>query len=198
LGMYIMGLTWTLPNIAFATLTAVFLTVGYSFIGAAWLIWKTENQLQRSAIRWEKGGIWGLVLGIVAISAATPFVSTRIFDKWFSLPEIFYLAPLPILSGALVAFVWWQLSRLPLQNDRWSWTPFATAIALFSLAYGGMAYSFYPYIVPEKITIYDAASAPESLFIILIGTLFVLPAILGYTMLSYYIFRGKATALRYD
>ena len=198
LGMYIMGLTWTLPNIAFATLTAVFLTVGYSFIGAAWLIWKTENQLQRSAIRWAKGGIWGLVLGIVAISAATPFVSTRIFDKWFSLPEIFYLAPLPILSGALVAFVWWQLSRLPLQNDRWSWTPFAAAIALFSLAYGGMAYSFYPYIVPEKITIYDAASAPESLFIILIGTLFVLPAILGYTMLSYYIFRGKATALRYD
>ena len=198
LGMYIMGLTWTLPNIAFATLTAVFLTVGYSFIGAAWLIWKTENQLQRSAIRWAKGGIWGLVLGIVAISAATPFVSTRIFDKWFSLPEIFYLAPLPILSGALVAFVWWQLSRLPLQNDRWSWTPFAVAIALFSLAYGGMAYSFYPYIVPEKITIYDAASAPESLFIILIGTLFVLPAILGYTMLSYYIFRGKATALRYD
>jgi cytochrome d ubiquinol oxidase subunit II len=198
LGMYIMGLTWTLPNIAFATLTAVFLTVGYSFIGAAWLIWKTENQLQRRAIRWAKGGIWGLVLGIVAISAATPFVSTRIFDKWFSLPEIFYLAPLPILSGALVAFVWWQLSRLPLQNDRWSWTPFAAAIALFSLAYGGMAYSFYPYIVPEKITIYDAASAPESLFIILIGTLFVLPAILGYTMLSYYIFRGKATALRYD
>ena len=198
LGMYIMGLTWTLPNIAFATLTAVFLTVGYSFIGAAWLIWKTEDQLQRRAIRWAKGGIWGLVLGIVAISAATPFVSTRIFDKWFSLPEIFYLAPLPILSGALVAFVWWQLSRLPLQNDRWSWTPFAAAIALFSLAYGGMAYSFYPYIVPEKITIYDAASAPESLFIILIGTLFVLPAILGYTMLSYYIFRGKATALRYD
>jgi cytochrome d ubiquinol oxidase subunit II len=198
LGMYIMGLTWTLPNIAFATLTAVFLTVGYSFIGAAWLIWKTEDQLQRRAIRWAKGGIWGLVIGIVAISVATPFVSTRIFDKWFSLPEIFYLAPLPILSGALVAFVWWQLSRLPLQNDRWSWTPFAAAIALFSLAYGGMAYSFYPYIVPEKITIYDAASAPESLFIILIGTLFVLPVILGYTMLSYYIFRGKATALRYD
>ena len=198
LGMYIMGLTWTLPNVIFATLTAVFLTVGYSFIGAAWLIWKTEDQLQRRAISWAKGGIWGLVLGIVAISVATPFVSTRIFDKWFSLPEIFYLAPLPVLSGALVVFVWWQLSRLPLQNDRWSWTPFAAAIALFSLAYGGMAYSFYPYIVPEKITIYDAASAPESLFIILIGTLFVLPAILGYTMLSYYIFRGKATALRYD
>ena len=62
-GMYIMGLTWTLPNVIFALLTAVFLTVGYSFIGAAWLISKTDGQLQRHAIRWAKGGIWGLILG---------------------------------------------------------------------------------------------------------------------------------------
>ncbi|MEH6646632.1 cytochrome d ubiquinol oxidase subunit II [Sulfitobacter sp.] len=198
LGMYIMGLTWTLPHVAFALLTAVFLTVGYSFIGAAWLIWKTEGRLQLHSLRWAKGGIWGLVLGIGAISLATPFVSTRIFDRWFSWPEFAYLSALPIVSGALVLFLWWQLARLPLAEDRWSWTPFAAATALFTLAYGGMAYSFYPYVVPEKITIYDAASAPESLFIILIGTLFVLPAILGYTVLSYYIFRGKTTALRYD
>lgn len=198
LGMYIMGLTWTLPHVGFALLTAVFLTVGYSFIGAAWLIWKTEGALQKRSIRWAKGGIWGLVLGIIAISMVTPFVSVRIFDKWFSWPEMLYLSPLPVLSVALVAFLWWKLARLPLAHDRWAWTPFAAAIALFTLAYGGMAYSFYPYVVPEKITIYDAASAPESLFIILLGTLFVLPAILGYTVLSYYIFRGKATDLRYD
>ena len=198
LGMYIMGLTWTLTNVIFALLTAVFLTVGYSFIGAAWLISKTDGQLQRHAIRWAKGGIWGLILGIGSISLATPFVSTRIFDKWFSWPEALYLAPMPILSAALVVFLWWQLGRMPLTNDRWAWTPFAAAIGLFTLAFSGMAYSFYPYVVPEKITIYEAASAPESLFIILIGTLFVVPAILGYTVLSYYIFRGKATALRYD
>lgn len=198
LGMYIMGLTWTLPHVAFALLTAVFLTVGYSFIGAAWLIWKTEHDLQVRAISWAKGGIWGLILGIAAVSIATPFVSTRIFDKWFIWPEFAYLSLLPIVSGALVVFLWWKLARLPLTSDRWSWTPFAAATALFALAYVGMAYSFYPYIVPERITIYEAASAPESLFIILIGTLFVLPAILGYSILSYYIFRGKATDLRYD
>ncbi len=198
LGMYIMGLTWTLAHVAFALLTAVFLTVGYSFIGAAWLIWKAEGTLQKRAIGWAKGGIWGLVLGIGAISLATPFVSTRIFDKWFSFPSFVYLSPLPIISALLVAFLWWQLARLPLKNDRWSWTPFAAAMALFTLAFFGMAYSFYPYVVPEKITIYEAAAAPESLFIILLGTIFVLPAILGYTVLSYYIFRGKATELRYD
>jgi len=198
LGMYIMGLTWSLAHIAFAVLTAVFLTVGYSFIGAAWLIWKTDGDLQRRSIGWAKGGIWGLILGIGAISLATPFMSTRIFDKWFSWPEFLFLSPLPIVSGMLVIFLWWQLTHLPRENDRWSWTPFAAAISLFTLAYGGLAYSFYPYVVPERITIYEAASAPESLFIILLGTLFVLPAILGYTILSYYIFRGKATALRYD
>lgn len=198
LGMYIMGLTWTLANIAFALLTAVFLTVGYSFIGAAWLIWKTDGALQKRAIGWAKGGIWGLILGIGAVSLATPFVSTRIFEKWFSYPSFVYLSPLPILSAALVAFLWWQLSKLPRVGDKWSWTPFAAATGLFSLAYGGMAYSFYPYIIPEKMTIYQAASAPESLFIILLGTIFVLPAIFGYTILSYYIFRGKATELRYD
>ncbi|KQI69968.1 cytochrome BD ubiquinol oxidase subunit II [Loktanella sp. 3ANDIMAR09] len=198
LGMYIMGLTWTLPHVGFAVLTAVFLTVGYSFIGAAWLIWKTDGDLQQHAVRWAKGGIWGLILGIGAISLATPFVSFRIFEKWFSWPEIGYLSPLPILSLALVGYLWWKLRRLPFVDDRWAWTPFAAATGLFVLAYGGLAYSFYPYVVPEQITIYDAASAPESLMIILVGTLFVLPAIAGYTVLSYFIFRGKATELRYD
>ncbi len=198
LGMYVMGLSWTLPHVAFALLTAVFLTVGYSFIGAAWLIAKTDGALQARAVSWARGGIWGLILGIGAISIATPFVSPRIFDKWFSLPEFLYLSPMPILSLVLVAYLWWHIRRLPHAADRTTWGPFAAAMALFALAFAGMAYSFYPYVVPEQITIYDAAAAPESLFIILIGTLFVLPAILGYTALSYYIFRGKATELRYD
>lgn len=198
LGMYVMGLTWTLPHVAFATLTAVFLTVGYSFIGAAWLIAKTDGNLQQRAVGWAKGGIWGLIAGIGAISVATPFVSSRIFDKWFGFPEILYLSPLPLLSGALVLFIWWVLRSLPRTDDRLAWAPFVAAVALFTLAFCGMAYSFYPYVVPEQLTIYESASAPESLFIILLGTLWVLPAILGYTALSYYIFRGKATELRYD
>ena len=81
LGMYIMGLTWTVWNVLFALVTAVFLTVGFSFIGAAWLILKTEGALQRKAVTWAKGGIWGLILGMAAVSLASPLVSDRIFDK---------------------------------------------------------------------------------------------------------------------
>ncbi len=198
LGMYVMGLDYTLGHFAFAVLTAVFLTVGYSFIGATWVIHKADEHLQRKAIDWAKGGIWGLMLGIGAISLATPFVSARIFGKWFEFPYLLWLAPLPILSGLIVIWLWRMLQQMPFENDRRSWLPFVAASSLWTLAFGGMAYSFYPYVVPEKLTIYDAASAPESLFIILIGTCVVLPTIIGYTFLAYYIFRGKATELRYD
>ena len=198
LGIYIMGLQQTWLTMAFALVTAVFLTVGYSFIGAAWLILKTEGALQRKAVAWAKGGVWGLVLGFGAISLASPAVSPRIFDKWFSFPEALYLAPLPLMSLVLVGVLWFSLRRLPAQNDHWSWVPFVTSCALFVLAFVGLAYSFYPYVVPEQITIYEAASAPESLMIILIGACVVVPTILAYTVMAYVIFRGKATELRYD
>jgi len=198
LGMYIMGLVHTPATLAFACLTAVFLTVGYSFIGAAWLIHKTDGPLQTKALGWARGGIWGLILGLGAISLASPLVSTRIWDKWFSWPEALYLAPMPILSGLLVFWLWAGLRRFDRVAGASDIRPFQLSVALFSLAFLGLAYSFYPYVVPDRLTIYEAASAPEALIVILAGTVFVLPAILGYTALSYVIFRGKATELRYD
>lgn len=198
LGLYVMGLEVTAFTLAFAALTAVALTVAYSFIGAAWLIFKTEGALQAKSLRQARRGLWGVVLGLGAVSLASPLVSPRIMEKWTSVPEIFLLAPLPLLSALLIGGLWVLLREMPLERDRLSWLPFAMTVVLFALGFFGMAYSFYPYVVPEDLTIYAAASAPESLFIILIGTLFVLPMIAGYTVLSYVIFRGKATDLRYD
>jgi len=198
LGLYVMGLEQTWATYAFATLTAVFLAVGYGFIGAAWLVHKTEAELQHKSVRWARESLWGVVLGIGAVSLATPLVSTRLFDKWLSFPQVLYLAPLPILSGLLIVWLWRMLRAMPFADDRRSWLPFAVATSLFALAYLGMAYSFYPYVVPERLTIYEAASAPESLFIIFVGACVVVPVIAGYSVLAYTIFRGKATELRYD
>ncbi|MEO0358209.1 MAG: cytochrome d ubiquinol oxidase subunit II, partial [Pseudomonadota bacterium] len=142
--------------------------------------------------------VWGLILGIGAISLTSPFVSDRIFDKWFAGTSLIYLAPLPIISGMLIVYIWSALRRLTKNPDKEIWGPFTAAMALFALSFLGMAYSFYPYVVPNQMTIYESASAPEALIIILVGTLFVLPTILAYTALSYYLFRGKATELRYD
>ncbi|WP_224813615.1 cytochrome d ubiquinol oxidase subunit II [Hasllibacter sp. MH4015] len=198
LGLYIMGLEQTLATYAFATLTAVALAVGYSFIGATWLIHKAEGGLQLKAVQWAKESLWGIIIGIGAVSLATPLVSTRIFDRWLDFPTAFYLAPIPIISGLLVVWLWWMIRQMPYKDDARSWLPFAVSTAIFALAYLGLAYSFYPYVVPEQLTIYEAAAAPESLLIILIGACFVVPTIAGYSVLAYYIFRGKATELRYD
>lgn len=197
LGLYVTGLQLSWANLAFAMLTAVFLTVGFSVIGAVWLIGKTEGPLQAKAILWARRGIWGLVAGIGAISAATPLVSARIWDKWFSWPEALWLSPLPIVSGALILALWRILHRLPQEGDRMAWAPFWLTTALFVMAFGGLAYSFYPYVVPEQMTIYESAAAPESLMIILVGTMIVLPIIIAYSVLAYTVFRGKATELTY-
>jgi len=198
LGIYILGLRWTWASVAFALLTAGALTVAYSFIGAAWTILKTDGALQTKAVRWARGGIWGVVLGMGSVSLATPLTSDRIMDKWFGFPEIVLLAPLPLCSLALIVMLWVSLRNLPSANDRFAWLPFVGAIGLMALGFAGMAYSFYPYIVPEQMVLYDAAAAPESLRIIFYGALVVIPVILAYTVLAYVIFRGKATQLSYD
>lgn len=198
LGIYIMGLEQTPATIAFGFLTAVCLTVGYSVIGAAWIVFKTDGALQEKAVRWARGGVFGLVGGVAAVSLASPLVSPRIFEKWFSFPEMLLLAPLPLMTAALIAVLWKALRHLPDRLDRFSWVPFALTAGLFALAFAGLAYSFYPFVVPERLTIYEAASASESLLIILAGVVVVLPMIVGYTALAYAVFRGKATDLRYD
>lgn len=198
LGLYILGLDYNAMTLAFAGLTAVCLTASYAFIGATWLLIKSDGELQVRAVRWARRGLWGVAAGFVAVSIASPLASPRVFDSWFSVPEIILLAPLPVMSTGLLYLLWLSLHQLPNREDRWTWVPFVATTALFILAFAGFAYSFYPYVVPDAMTIYEAASAPESLFIILVGVLLVMPVIAGYTILSYVIFRGKATALRYD
>ena len=137
-------------------------------------------------------------IGIALVSLATPFVSERIFDKWFEYPHILMLAPIPLITAFLIISLYLLLKNMPLENDHYAWLPFIITISVYILCFGGLAYSFYPYIVPDTLTIVEAASAPESLMIILIGTLIVFPVLIGYTILAYYIFRGKAQDLRYD
>ncbi|MBK1671447.1 cytochrome BD ubiquinol oxidase subunit II [Rhodovibrio sodomensis] len=198
LGLYVMGLEHTLWTVLFGLLTAACLTGGYAFIGACWLIYKTDGLLQRKAALWARWLLAPVALGFVAISLATPLVSQRIFHKWFDLPWLLYLAPLP--AAAAATFVWLRrkLQHLPRHDDRGSFQPLLGAILLFVLSFAGLSYSFYPFVVPDKLTIYEAASAPESLLIILVGALVVMPVIGAYSALAYWIFRGKARELSYD
>jgi cytochrome d ubiquinol oxidase subunit II len=198
LGLYVMGLDRSLATVGFGIITAICVAAGYTLMGATWLIIKTDGALQLRAVRRARVALVLTMAGFAVISIVTPLVSPRIFGKWFSVPEILFLAPLPIMAGLLALGVWLALAHLPDSRDRFGWLPFAGSAGIFALAFAGLAYSFYPFIVPDRISIYEAAAAPESLSIILVGTLVVLPVILGYSALSYWVFRGKAHDLRYD
>lgn len=197
LGVYIVGFEWSVPHAAFGILCGVCLAAGYAFIGACWLIMKAEGELQRKAIRWARICVWLTALGMGLISLATPMVSERIFEKWFTFPYILYLAPIPLITGALIIGLELLLRRMPLPGDRYDWLPFVGAIGVYVLGFVGLAYSFYPYLIMDRMTIWQAASAPESLTFILIGVLIVFPFIVAYTIYAYRIFWGKVRELSY-
>jgi cytochrome d ubiquinol oxidase subunit II len=198
LGVYVLGLATGLPAMVFGALVGLCLAAAYAAMGAAWLIYKTEGELQQKAVLWLRSALVFTALGMAAVSIATPLASPRIFDRWFVLPDMIYLVPLPILSAILFAWLWWQTFHLPKANDRHSLLPFLTLAGIFALGFAGLAWSFYPFVVPDRLTIWQAASAPGSLAIILVGTLFVLPVIIGYSFYAYRVFGGKASDLRYD
>ncbi len=196
LGHYITGLQSGWVYNVFAAAIALALPAAYVLLGACWLIMKTEGELQVHAVRWAKLAWAPVVVGMGLISIATPLVSTTVRERWFSMPEFIALLPIPLMTVlALLG------ARAMLNSHRVlgkvCWLPFALVIAVFVLGFFGLAYSLYPYVVIDRLTLWQAASSPAALKVILIGTCISVPAIAAYTVFSYKVFGGKATELRY-
>ncbi|MAS88055.1 MAG: cytochrome BD ubiquinol oxidase subunit II [Micavibrio sp.] len=198
LGSYIIGFRGDAFGIIFSLFIGLCVVAGYCLIGACWLIMKTEGFLQERAVRWAKYNLINTTVGVVLISLVTPMINPHTAERWFHFPEILYLSPIPILTGVLIVWLYFLLRKMPMEKDRLCWAPFVMTAFIFVLCFSGLAYSFYPYIVPGELLIVDAASAPESLMIILVGALIVLPVLFGYTFVAYKIFHGKAVDLKYD
>ena len=201
LGLYITGFNYGALSLLFALITGLCLCAGYGLLGSGWLLMKTTGELQQQAVVWAQRSLWLTGLGIAAISIVTPMVSQRIFEKWFTLPYLFMLMPIPIATAILFFVIDRALRRLPKRlaegNEYGAWVPFAATVGIFLLAFYGLAYSLFPYLIVDRIDIWQAASAPESLKIILVGAAVVLPAIFGYTIYAYRVFWGKARELTY-
>ena len=169
----------------FSILTGVAVVVGYALLGSTWLVMKTTGSLQDSAYRLA----WITALGTLAligiVSLITPFLDPVFMHRWFDWPAILYVAPVPLLVAGAAFLLLTGLAK------RRETSPFFAAMALFVLSYIGLGISFHPYIVPPHITI-DAAAAPDaSLAFLLVGAVILIPLILGYTALAYWVFRGK-------
>jgi cytochrome d ubiquinol oxidase subunit II len=174
---------WLTP---FSVLTGIALMLGYGLLGAGWLIIKTEGELQAWARRMGRICLAGVMVAIVAVSIWTPLADAGVAHRWFSLPNIFLLAPVPILTAAIAYAAWRALAGWG--GDA---APFLAAMGLFLMSYLGIAASLWPMIVPGHYTLWQAASSDSTQAFLLIGTLVILPIILMYTTWSYWVFRGK-------
>jgi len=102
---------------------------------------------------------------------------------------------------ALFVVIQRSLKRLPVRfaqgNQYGAGVPFASTVGIFLLSFYGLAYSLFPWLVIDKLNIWQAASAPEALLVIFYGVVVVLPVIIGYTVFAYRVFWGKSTQLSY-
>jgi cytochrome d ubiquinol oxidase subunit II len=172
---------------AYSLMTGFALIFGYALLGSTWVIMKTDGETQQWARRSAAYvlGFVGIFLAVVSISM--PMMNTDIRQLWFSTPNIYYLLPIPLATLVLFIFIWWDL------HTGREFRPFFLSVGVFLSGYLGIGISLWPWIVPFAVTYEQAAAAPESQSLLLVGTVVMLPVVLGYTAYCYYIFRGKAS-----
>ena len=173
---------WATP---FALVCGAGVVAGYALLGATWLVMKTEGAVATRARKQGKVLVLAVLAFMGLVSLWTPLAFERIADRWFSLPNIYFLWPVPMLTALTAMSLWRWL------NDGREVLPFFAAIALFLFGYFGLVISVFPYLVPPSLTIWQTAAVPASQLFTLIGTLIMLPIILGYVAFVYWLFRGK-------
>ena len=173
---------WLTP---FALFCGVAVVAGYALLAATWLVMKTEGEVHHEAREHAKGLLIGVLAALAVVSLWTPWSLPRIAERWFVMPNLLYLSPVPIAS-ALAAFVCWRGL-----HGKAEASPFFAAVALFLLGYLGLVISNAPYLVPPSLTVWQAAAPVKSQLFMLWGTIVMLPVILGYTAFIYFTFRGK-------
>lgn len=173
---------WVTP---FSLFTGIGVVVAYALLGTTWLIMKTEGKLHDRMISLAGPATLLLLAFIGVISLWTPLAHPAISERWFTLPNIFFFAPVPVL----VLLTSWAILRMLRRQPVVA--PFLLSLFLIFLGYSGLGISLWPNIIPPNISIREAAAPPESMGFTLVGALLIIPFILAYTAWSYYVFRGK-------
>jgi cytochrome bd ubiquinol oxidase subunit II len=173
---------WLTP---FSLLTGFGLVIGYALLGMCWLIMKTKGLVQDKAFALAKPLGVGLIVAIVAVSAATPFLEGEYWRRWFDFPGVLAAAQVPLIT-AVVTFLFFRALL-----KRHEIAPFLYALALFGLCLIGLAISMFPDVIPGAVSIWEAAAPYDSQLFMLVGALIMVPIILAYTAWAYWVFRGK-------
>lgn len=198
IGRYILGLNEGTTSLLFALAIALLLPMVYVLLGSAWLLVKTEHELYLKAVRWARLAVLPFGLSLLLVSIATPLVSSIIYDKWFDFPQALKLLPIPLFSTmAYIAVLAVLFNNRLINNDK-GWLVFIGLIVLCVMCCVGLAVSLYPFIVIDKLTIWQAAASRDSLQFAFYGTVIAVPGIFLYTVFIYRVFAGKSTGLSYE
>lgn len=197
IGVYVLGLASTAPAMIFGLMAGFALSGFYSMIGACWLIIKCEGLLQHKAVAWARESLQVCGCALLAITVLTPLISPSIFLQWFQDGPLMTLLPFPVfammLLSCLAAF---------LNDDKQvcvsSKLPFILAICIFVMFYAGFLQALQSQIIPGRMDMIAAASAPEALEVMLWGFIALIPFLLIYHVIAYQVFSGKVKELTYD
>ncbi|QEY26064.1 cytochrome d ubiquinol oxidase subunit II [Neisseria zalophi] len=196
LGRYVTAFGTSITDYLFALGIMATVPAVYVLLAACWLIAKTEGSLQKKARHWANQAWWPVVGCLLLISLATPYISNNIFQRWFTWPNLLWLAPIPLFSVFCLL-----RAKLLLHNeeilDRRFWQPFVLVITALVLCAIGLGISVFPYAVIGKLTVWEAAASTPTLVVTLIGVCITVPFIIGYSIFAYWAFRGKASHLTY-
>jgi cytochrome d ubiquinol oxidase subunit II len=167
----------------FAVLCGVGLCLGYALLGACWLVKKCEAEVRDLAWRQMPYLVGAVFVFLVVVFIYALAENLQIMGRWIERP---YLFVFPAISAAAAAMLIASVRR---RRDQW---PFTMVTLIFMSAFGTLAISFWPYMIPFAITIDEAAAPHASLAFMFWGEgLFVFPLMLLYTIISYSVFRGK-------
>jgi cytochrome bd ubiquinol oxidase subunit II len=161
---------------------------GYALMGAGWLIWKVDGSTQVFAREIGHAALILTAAMLVVVSGWTALSDPEVVDRWFSWPNIAWLAPIPLISAAALIAAWRALWSGPESRL------FVVSILIFLLGFFGLAVSLWPYIVPRHITIWNGAADPQTLWFVGAGLSVALPIVLAYQFHAYWVFRGKTRA----
>ena len=171
---------WLTP---FAICCGIGLMIGFCLLGATWLILKTEGELRAWAYRRAPWLLVAVLAFLVVVFVYALVLKLDVMQRWLDRP-VLWIFPLVGAAAAAGCLFGIRARRDPL--------PFLMTVVIFLCAFGTMAVSFWPYMVPYSLTIEQAASPPSSLRFLFYGAgLFVIPVILIYTITVYWVFRGK-------
>ncbi len=179
------SMDWLNP---FCLIVGAAIVAGYTLLGSGWLVMKTTGKIHDWGRKISNYATFAVLFFMFVVSIYLPFENPEIFDRWFTLPNFYYLAPIPLVTFFVSIFLVYDNFK-PTKD----YYPFTFSIIMFLLGYIGLAISIFPWIVPHSLTIWECLAARESIEISIIGVVGILPIILIYTAYNYYVFRGKVS-----